>query len=188
MPLPWHSVRTRIDGIGTHHLWFQIHQSDHEATDSTSSHLLAFTLKCLRYLLFTFKPIVFLCKQFFNAGIMNCFLSQFDSLPSVYFIGKTWDFTVFRVLSRKNFFPLLSYQRMQLGIILTSLQDNQHIAALLGLSSPSSLNQQSEDHNIATDLQLAELLMKTILRNLAAHTVSIQLYDLFHFVLNKLHC
>ncbi|GFR70953.1 HECT and RLD domain-containing E3 ubiquitin protein ligase family member 1, partial [Elysia marginata] len=83
-------------------------------------------------------------------------------------------------------------QRMQLSIILTSLQDNQHIAALLGLSQqrvvppassesstasgasapplvppPASLSDSSDE---ALDLQMAELLMKTILRNLAAHT------------------
>ncbi|XP_035829751.1 probable E3 ubiquitin-protein ligase HERC1 isoform X3 [Aplysia californica] len=62
-------------------------------------------------------------------------------------------------------------QRMQLGIILTSLQDNQHIAALLGLAQnqPSDFPAETGG-DAAFDLQLAELLMKTILRNLAAHT------------------
>ncbi|RUS88143.1 hypothetical protein EGW08_004105, partial [Elysia chlorotica] len=66
-------------------------------------------------------------------------------------------------------------QRMQLSIILTSLQDNQHIAALLGLShqrlapaESSSAGTGASDEVL--DLQMAELLMKTILRNLAAHT------------------
>ncbi|GFO36542.1 HECT and rld domain-containing e3 ubiquitin protein ligase family member 1, partial [Plakobranchus ocellatus] len=71
-------------------------------------------------------------------------------------------------------------QRMQLSIILTSLQDNQHIAALLGLSQFKMVSSASTNSptlssadlggDTALDLQLAELLMKTILRNLAAHT------------------
>ncbi|XP_059169765.1 probable E3 ubiquitin-protein ligase HERC1 isoform X3 [Physella acuta] len=61
-------------------------------------------------------------------------------------------------------------QRMQLSIILTSLQDNQHIAALLGLSNQRIENSLVFSDTGASELQLAELLMKTILRNLAAHT------------------
>ncbi|KAK3097022.1 hypothetical protein FSP39_005665 [Pinctada imbricata] len=61
-------------------------------------------------------------------------------------------------------------QQMQLNIILTSLDDNTHIAALLGLSGipegPSSPNH----IDASLDLHLAEILMKTILRNLAYET------------------
>ncbi|KAG8440199.1 hypothetical protein GDO86_006116 [Hymenochirus boettgeri] len=70
-------------------------------------------------------------------------------------------------------------QRMQLDIILTSLQDHTHVASLLGYSSPSD----SSDVTLplATDLgyslqgshpdtHLAEILMKTLLRNLGFYT------------------
>uniref|UniRef100_A0A2C9KCS9 B30.2/SPRY domain-containing protein n=1 Tax=Biomphalaria glabrata TaxID=6526 RepID=A0A2C9KCS9_BIOGL len=61
-------------------------------------------------------------------------------------------------------------QRMQLSIILTSLQDNQHIAALLSLSHQKLDISPATSDTAGTELYLAELLMKTILRNLAAHT------------------
>ncbi|KAH9513369.1 putative E3 ubiquitin-protein ligase herc1 [Bulinus truncatus] len=60
-------------------------------------------------------------------------------------------------------------QRMQLSIILTSLQDNQHIAALLSLSHQKLDCVSPTTDSTGTELHLAELLMKTILRNLAAH-------------------
>lgn len=76
------------------------------------------------------------------------------------------------------------FQRMQLGIVLTSLQDNQHVATVLGLILPSTARgdsgdcprdedapQITQELSATQDLKLAELLMKTILRNLAAHTV-----------------
>lgn len=56
-------------------------------------------------------------------------------------------------------------------MILTSLQNNSHIAVLLGLS------QQMEEKQLGTsfcpDLHLADVLMKNILRNLAFETVNI---------------
>ncbi|XP_053720543.1 probable E3 ubiquitin-protein ligase HERC1 isoform X1 [Synchiropus splendidus] len=74
-------------------------------------------------------------------------------------------------------------QRMQLDIILTSLQDNTHVASLLGYSSPadspevltsgsgsapaSDLNYIGSSH---PDTHLAEILMKTLLRNLGFYT------------------
>lgn len=75
---------------------------------------------------------------------------------------------------------------MQLDIILTSLQDNTHVASLLGYSSPadgpevlsSSLGfSTSTDPTCGTatghpDTHLAEILMKTLLRNLGFYTVS----------------
>nr|KAG5688183.1 hypothetical protein BaRGS_021374 [Batillaria attramentaria] len=76
-------------------------------------------------------------------------------------------------------------QRMQLGIVLTSLQDNMHVATVLGLTASgvaagdSAHETENEDVRrrqelaVTQNLQLAELLMKTILRNLAAHTVGL---------------
>ncbi|XP_067667414.1 probable E3 ubiquitin-protein ligase HERC1 [Haliotis asinina] len=63
-------------------------------------------------------------------------------------------------------------QRMQLGIILTSLQDNQQIASVLGFSTALDTKniQEKVSESATSDLQLAEVLMKTILRNLASHT------------------
>ncbi|PVD19395.1 hypothetical protein C0Q70_19883 [Pomacea canaliculata] len=73
-------------------------------------------------------------------------------------------------------------QRMQLGIVLTSLQDNQHVATVLGLTASTGAasdvctvtdfgdTQMKPESSCTQNLQLAELLMKTILRNLAAHT------------------
>lgn len=74
---------------------------------------------------------------------------------------------------------------MQLGIVLTSLQDNQHVATVLGLTASGIGGTDSGSPEVDSDdartgqelsvtltLQMAERLMKTILSNLAAHTVS----------------
>ncbi|KAM7405656.1 hypothetical protein PAMP_000090 [Pampus punctatissimus] len=75
-------------------------------------------------------------------------------------------------------------QRMQLDIILTSLQDHTHVASLLGYSSPADGPEvlssgpgftTSPDPNYSTaaghpDTHLAEILMKTLLRNLGFYT------------------
>ncbi|XP_070543560.1 probable E3 ubiquitin-protein ligase HERC1 isoform X2 [Ptychodera flava] len=64
-------------------------------------------------------------------------------------------------------------QRMQLGIILTSLQDNTHVASLLGFSSPLDMDIEARSATPSTsqqDTHLAEVLMKTLLRNLGFHT------------------
>ena len=82
-------------------------------------------------------------------------------------------------------FPCVS-QRMQLDIILTSLQDHTHVASLLGYSSPTDAPEvppsgtgftASPDPAYGTttghpDTHLAEILMKTLLRNLGFYTVS----------------
>ena len=77
-------------------------------------------------------------------------------------------------------------QRMQLGIILTSLQENLHVASLLGFTSPLDWEPEPETSDPSTltlapsqDMHLAEVLMKTLLRNLGYHTVS--LYTCFQF-------
>ncbi|KAJ7311304.1 hypothetical protein JRQ81_006920 [Phrynocephalus forsythii] len=75
-------------------------------------------------------------------------------------------------------------QRMQLDIILTSLQDHTHVASLLGYGSPSDATDISslciaygsvsdptygaQSHH--PDTHLAEILMKTLLRNLGFYT------------------
>lgn len=70
---------------------------------------------------------------------------------------------------------IIFLQRMQLDIILTSLQDNSHVALLLGfggaqsLDSLDSLGRKSSQY----DTQLAEVLMKTLLRNLGFHAVRV---------------
>ncbi|XP_034753665.1 probable E3 ubiquitin-protein ligase HERC1 isoform X10 [Etheostoma cragini] len=75
-------------------------------------------------------------------------------------------------------------QRMQLDIILTSLQDHTHVASLLGYSSPADGPEvlssgpsftASPDPTYSTtaghpDTHLAEILMKTLLRNLGFYT------------------
>ena len=72
---------------------------------------------------------------------------------------------------------------MQLGIVLTSLQENIHVASLLGFTSPldGDLSTPSEGEgatlslggaSATQDTHLAEVLMKTLLRNLGYHTVS----------------
>lgn len=75
---------------------------------------------------------------------------------------------------------------MQLDIILTSLQDHTHVASLLGYSSPTDAPEvhpsstgftASPDPAYGTtaghpDTHLAEILMKTLLRNLGFYTVS----------------
>lgn len=60
---------------------------------------------------------------------------------------------------------------MQLSIILTSLEDNVHVASLLGYVS--AVDGTSMQRNFS-DMHLAELLMKTLLRNLGFHTVCTQ--------------
>ncbi|XP_071845609.1 probable E3 ubiquitin-protein ligase HERC1 isoform X3 [Apostichopus japonicus] len=70
-------------------------------------------------------------------------------------------------------------QRMQLGIILTSLQENLHVASLLGFTSPvkdkeihsSQASPLEEEADVeGQDTHLAEVLMRTLLRNLGFHT------------------
>ncbi|XP_039629608.1 probable E3 ubiquitin-protein ligase HERC1 isoform X4 [Polypterus senegalus] len=75
-------------------------------------------------------------------------------------------------------------QRMQLDIILTSLQDHTHVASLLGYSSPPdapessscsfgfglSLESSNSSPGSHPDTHLAEILMKTLLRNLGFYT------------------
>lgn len=75
---------------------------------------------------------------------------------------------------------------MQLDIILTSLQDHTHVASLLGYSAPADGPEVQPSgtgftapldpaYNAATghpDTHLAEILMKTLLRNLGFYTVS----------------
>jgi hypothetical protein len=61
----------------------------------------------------------------------------------------------------------LVLQKMLLGIILTSLEDHSHVSSLLGYSYSA----ESEDRLGSQDLHLAEVLMKTLLRNLSFHTV-----------------
>lgn len=75
---------------------------------------------------------------------------------------------------------------MQLDIILTSLQDHTHVASLLGYSSPADAPEPPPsgptftaypDNVYSTagghpDTHLAEILMKTLLRNLGFYTVS----------------
>ncbi|XP_056135403.1 probable E3 ubiquitin-protein ligase HERC1 isoform X2 [Lampris incognitus] len=75
-------------------------------------------------------------------------------------------------------------QRMQLDIILTSLQDHTHVASLLGYSSPADGPENLASSLAFTappdssysspashpDTHLAEILMKTLLRNLGFYT------------------
>lgn len=81
---------------------------------------------------------------------------------------------------------VVDLQRMQLDIILTSLQDHTHVASLLGYSSPPDGPEvlssgagftASPDPSYGTatgppDTHLAEILMKTLLRNLGFYTVT----------------
>lgn len=91
-------------------------------------------------------------------------------------------------------------QRMQLDIILTSLQDHTHVASLLGYSSPtdgpkvvcssSAFTAPTDPAYSATgghpDTHLAEILMKTLLRNLGFYTVGAGGFlHLFNCVLQK---
>ena len=64
-------------------------------------------------------------------------------------------------------------QRMQLSIILNSLQDNSHVASLLGFSPDAEASGAGGPTPATTqsDHRLAENLMKTLLRNLSFHTV-----------------
>ncbi|ESP05641.1 hypothetical protein LOTGIDRAFT_181433 [Lottia gigantea] len=69
---------------------------------------------------------------------------------------------------------LTTGQRMQVSIILTSLQDNQQISTVLGFTSCLLVtSQQTIPTEPTRELQLAEVLMKTILHNLASHTEKI---------------
>ena len=62
---------------------------------------------------------------------------------------------------------------MQLTIILISLQDSNHIATLLGFSDSSDIRHSGAgSQRELSDLQLSEILMKTVLRNLAYETVT----------------
>ncbi|XP_052100156.1 probable E3 ubiquitin-protein ligase HERC1 isoform X2 [Mytilus californianus] len=63
-------------------------------------------------------------------------------------------------------------QKMQLTIILISLQDSNHIATLLGFSDTQDIRMGggSTSQKELSDLQLSEILMKTVLRNLAYET------------------
>ncbi|XP_033110692.1 probable E3 ubiquitin-protein ligase HERC1 [Anneissia japonica] len=68
-------------------------------------------------------------------------------------------------------------QRMQLGIILTSLQENIHVASLLGFTCPTDIDGDAAFNTDASyklmegqDTHLAEVLMKTLLRNVGYHT------------------
>ena len=156
---------------------------------------------------------IFRVKMRYYIGVYTSYLWFHNSFLIVYHQNyyhknHTYDIiTNFLFLFLSNFFQFCVFQRMQLAIILTSLQDNQHIAALLGLAhntlhnssahsspppTPSSYSHQSLKSTFShtssqptqdtTDLQLSELLMKTILRNLAAHTVrSISQLILFWF-------
>jgi len=70
----------------------------------------------------------------------------------------------------------LCVQKMQLDMILTSLQDNGHVASLLGFARPTEpVTSCSSGAGVTvpqSNIQLAEVLMKTLLRNLAFHSVS----------------
>ena len=62
---------------------------------------------------------------------------------------------------------------MQLDIILTSLQDNSHVASLLGFAhNIDPVGNNNGQRSLHSDTQLAEVLMKTLLRNMGFHTVS----------------
>ena len=84
-------------------------------------------------------------------------------------------------------------QKMQLDMILTSLQDNGHVAVLLGFARPmepvTSGNSSSGAGAAAvpqSTIQLAEMLMKTLLRNIAFHSVSCWHFIAFTFVVRNL--
>ncbi|KAK7862054.1 hypothetical protein R5R35_011478 [Gryllus longicercus] len=65
-------------------------------------------------------------------------------------------------------------QKLLLGIILTSLEDHGHVSALLGYShwtEPVSSASRTADSDLHSHLRLAEVLMKTLLGNLSAHTM-----------------
>lgn len=74
---------------------------------------------------------------------------------------------------------------MQLDMILTSLQDNGHVAVLLGFARPTEPVTSSSNNGNGAGVavsQLAEMLMKTLLRNLAFHSVS-TVCSLLHLLL-----
>lgn len=70
---------------------------------------------------------------------------------------------------------------MQLTIILISLQDSNHIATLLGFSDTQDIRMGggSTSQKELSDLQLSEILMKTVLRNLAYETVKNHVLDVW---------
>ncbi|XP_063089371.1 probable E3 ubiquitin-protein ligase HERC1 [Cavia porcellus] len=105
--------------------------------------------------------------------------------PAFPFIKRMDGVTSFSFTPRPDRWESLSKgQRMQLDIILTSLQDHTHVASLLGYSSPSDATDLSavctgygnlSDQPYGTqschpDTHLAEILMKTLLRNLGFYT------------------
>nr|XP_022329995.1 probable E3 ubiquitin-protein ligase HERC1 isoform X2 [Crassostrea virginica] len=61
-------------------------------------------------------------------------------------------------------------KQMQLSLILTSLYDNNHISTLLGFTDSAENVASPKPPEGSIDLMLAEILMKTILRNLANET------------------
>jgi len=62
---------------------------------------------------------------------------------------------------------------MQLDMILTSLQDNGHVAILLGFARPTETAAVCSGVAISqSSIELAEVLMRTLLRNLAFYSVS----------------
>ena len=71
-------------------------------------------------------------------------------------------------------FCLCTSQKMQLDMMLTSLQENSHVATLLGFSalpdhpSVTALPKRS----LHSDMQLVEILMKKLLCNFAFEIVS----------------
>lgn len=75
------------------------------------------------------------------------------------------------------------FQRMQLGIILTSLQDNSHVASLLGFSNCPENSLPPGHRSLHCNTQLAEVLMKTVLRNLGFYTV-VNHYHILALILN----
>nr|CAD7438539.1 unnamed protein product [Timema bartmani] len=66
-----------------------------------------------------------------------------------------------------NVSKLSNGQKMLLGIILTSLEDHAHVSSLLGYSHTQEVKNRLSTND---DLHLAQVLMKTLLRNLSSHT------------------
>ena len=64
------------------------------------------------------------------------------------------------------------FQRMQMDIILTSLQENSHVATLLGFCGSNTTECVVSARSLQVSTQLAEVLMKTLLRNLGFYSVS----------------
>ena len=76
------------------------------------------------------------------------------------------------------------FQRKQLSIILTSMQDDRHIATLLGFSGmikdEETLFGTQKDLGERHNSKLTDVLLKTLLRNLSFHVVC-HLYFCFNF-------